>query len=639
MKLATKLLVLLAIPLAGLSFFGFRDSREKWISLAEHNALERNSGVLKQIGALVHELQKERGRSAVFLGAKGAKFAAELPAQQQATDAQRAALVSQIKSLGSEANVLPAALRNLDALAKLDETRAAILATNLTAPESSTYFTRTIAAMLDTGVAVSHLVTDAGIAWGVQTYVSFIQAKEQTGIERAVLAGVFSADKFTGDALVRLNKAVAAQETFLYVFDKAATEGQRKFLVEKVQGPAVDAVARMRKTALDKASEGKFEVLSQDWFNAITAKIDLMKDVEDRVGADYLTLASERRIAARNALLLSCGVTSVTFLITALVGLWTIRSITGLLQRVIGDLSTGAEQVAGASNQVAASSQTLAEGASEQAASLEETSASLEEMTGMVRRNAEAAGKAKQLASETRAAADVGMSDMAEMRNAMNEIKTSSAEVAKIVKAIDEIAFQTNILAINAAVEAARAGEAGMGFAVVADEVRNLAQRSANSARETASKIEASVAKSQYGVQISTKVSESFEQIAAKTREVDQYVAEIAAASQEQAQGVGHVNTAVTQMDKVTQSTAANAEQSASAAEELSIQAGSVKDSVRILQELMAGHIKHASELSTKASHVPPAPSSNSTPLFAPKPELRRGNRVVLTAGAHKASY
>ena len=265
------------------------------------------------------------------------------------------------------------------------------------------------------------------------------------------------------------------------------------------------------------------------------------------------------------------------------------RYISRPLRGAIAEIESASAETSIAVAQVASASHHLAEGASDQAASLEETSASLEEITSMVKRNAEAAGKAKTIANETRAAADSGAADMAEMKNAMDDIKSSSGEVAKIIKDIDEIAFQTNILALNAAVEAARAGEAGMGFAVVADEVRNLAQRSAQSAKETAAKIEDAIAKGERGARISAKVARSFEVIAVKTREVDQFVAEIASASQEQASGVQQVNTAVTHMDRITQTNAASAEECAGAAQGLNSQAELVKESARRLQQLTGG--------------------------------------------------
>jgi methyl-accepting chemotaxis protein len=265
------------------------------------------------------------------------------------------------------------------------------------------------------------------------------------------------------------------------------------------------------------------------------------------------------------------------------------RSITVPIKRVADTLSTGAEQTASAAGQVSSASQSLAEGASEQAASLEETSSSLEEMSSMTKRNADSAHKVKELGSQARNAGDVALTDMHAMGVAMDDIKKSSDDIAKIIKTIDEIAFQTNILALNAAVEAARAGEAGAGFAVVADEVRSLAQRCAQAAKDTAAKIEDSVVKSANGVQISTKVAKSLEEIVAKARQVDELASEVAASSQEQSQGIEQVNTAVSQMDKVTQSNAASAEESASAAEELNAQADSLKEAVQDLLCLVDG--------------------------------------------------
>jgi len=265
------------------------------------------------------------------------------------------------------------------------------------------------------------------------------------------------------------------------------------------------------------------------------------------------------------------------------------RSITGPVRRIIAALTDGSEQVASASGQVSAASQSLAEGATEQAAGLEETSSSLEEMSSMTKQNADNAQQANTLAAEAKKAAATGAESMSRMNAAIHEIQKSSDETAKIIKVIDEIAFQTNLLALNAAVEAARAGEAGKGFAVVAEEVRNLAMRSAEAAKNTASMIEESVKNSKNGVDIATEVGKVLEEIVQSVSKTTDLVSEIAAASQEQAQGIDQVNTAVSQMDKVTQQNAANAEESASASEELSAQAESMQEVVGQLVAMVGG--------------------------------------------------
>ena len=292
-------------------------------------------------------------------------------------------------------------------------------------------------------------------------------------------------------------------------------------------------------------------------------------------------------IESRGTINVITWIAAISLLVAIGLSYVVIRSINRALFSAAQTLDDGASQVTSAAGQVSAASQSLAEGSSEQAASLEETSSSLEEMASMTKRNAESARQAKELSAQTRSAADTGATDMDEMKRAMDAIKVSSSEISKIIKTIDEIAFQTNILALNAAVEAARAGEAGAGFAVVADEVRNLARRAADSARETAAKIEEAIEKSENGVRISGKVADSLNQIVEKARKVDAFVAEITQASQEQSDGIGQVNTAVVQMDKVTQSNASNAEETASAAEELNAQSISLKEAVADLRRLV----------------------------------------------------
>jgi methyl-accepting chemotaxis protein len=267
---------------------------------------------------------------------------------------------------------------------------------------------------------------------------------------------------------------------------------------------------------------------------------------------------------------------------------------------------------------VTTAGQTLAAGASEQAASLEETSSSLVELSSMTKRNAEHAATAKALAADTRATAEAGATDMQQMASAMTDLQKASASVATIVKTIDEIAFQTNILALNAAVEAARAGEAGAGFAVVAEEVRNLAQRSASAAKETAATIAEAVRMSELGVGISGKVTTGFAGIVERTRRLDGLVAEIAGASNEQNEGIVQINSAVSQMDKVTQGNAASAEENSAAAEELNAQAITLKACVNDLLRIVNGRAAVDEAAGAGPAPVAPVPPSRPAAKSAP---------------------
>ncbi len=249
------------------------------------------------------------------------------------------------------------------------------------------------------------------------------------------------------------------------------------------------------------------------------------------------------------------------------------RSITRPINKAIAGLVSGGDQVGSASEHIAAASQSLAEATTEQASSLQETSSALEQMSSVTKQNADNARQASLLSTEARSAADKGTAAMEGMSQAIQEIKHSSDETAKIIKVIDEIAFQTNLLALNAAVEAARAGEAGKGFAVVAEEVRNLAQRSAEAAKNTSALIEGAQKNADNGVHATHEFMAILNDVTTSVKKVADLIGEVSAASNEQAQGIDQVNSAVSQMDQVTQQNAANAEESASASEELSAQA------------------------------------------------------------------
>lgn len=288
--------------------------------------------------------------------------------------------------------------------------------------------------------------------------------------------------------------------------------------------------------------------------------------------------------------------------------------ITRLFRALVEGLTEGASQVASASGQISASSQSLSQGASEQAASLEKTSSSMEEVAAVVKQNADNAREATQLSVLCTGSVEKGNQAVTEMNSAMKEINVSSKRIADIIKVIDGIAFQTNLLALNAAVEAARAGEHGKGFAVVAEEVRNLAQRSANAAKDTASLIQDSVQKATTGINLAEKCGGALQEIVANVKKVANLINEIAAASQEQSQGTSQVSKSLNEMEQITQENAASAEETASASRQLSTQA----------KHLMALVEKIAAEISRTDEKIKEV-------QLAQEPEIVRKTRIART--------
>ncbi|MDA8135483.1 MAG: methyl-accepting chemotaxis protein, partial [Desulfobacteraceae bacterium] len=314
---------------------------------------------------------------------------------------------------------------------------------------------------------------------------------------------------------------------------------------------------------------------------------------EKNMGWIIASTANEVEIFApiRQIRNINAALGGVCVLIIAAILFFITQSIVRPINRIIQGMEEGANQVAAASGQVSSSSQSLAQGASEQAASIEETSASMEEMSSMTKKNAENSAHANNLMKDARQVVSAANESMVELTLSMKNISKASEETFKIIKTIDEIAFQTNLLALNAAVEAARAGEAGAGFAVVADEVRNLAIRAADAARNTSDMIEGTVKKIHEGSELVSRTSSAFSQVAQNTDKVGVLVAEISSASGEQSNGIEQVNIAISEMDKVVQQNAANAEESASASEEMNAQAEHLSDYVGELVQLVTGRM------------------------------------------------
>lgn len=329
------------------------------------------------------------------------------------------------------------------------------------------------------------------------------------------------------------------------------------------------------------------KIPSSVYSSKANSAINLNKRADEQYSNELSELINIRVHKYLNQEPVSVTITVIALLILGYLAVGFYLSLVESVTKVSEELSDISHKVNSTTTILTNESETLAADNSEQAASIQETAATLEEMTSMVIQNSNNTKQATDLASKAKKAANEGSKDMVELISSMNNLKTSSNEIAKIIKVIDEIAFQTNILSLNAAVEAARAGDAGKGFAVVAEEVRNLAQRSAQAAKDTTVIIEGNIALSENSVNLTQKTSKALDEINMQVQKVNEIINEVSVATEEQSQGIGQINIAVNQMSQVTQNNVRMTMENANVVRELSENVDKMEDNIQELLNII----------------------------------------------------
>lgn len=625
----------------GLIYFAGANIEEKWKIRSEMGSLQSMVALATSGSALVHELQKERGMSAGYIGSNGNKFAIELESQYQQTDNRIKSLENAV--ISSNVSRYSQTAENLlqstsDQLKAIRTTRSSIGAMQMDLETALGYYTGINTSLIDIVDLMASISSDAEQTKSLAAYSSFLKSKERAGIERAVLANTFAKNKFGKDMHKKFLTLVAEQKAFTASFLAQATTESSAMYKNGIRNEFLSNTQKMRNTANNKHMQGDFGIDPVYWFEQQTGKINTLKKIEDNLANALIATAKTKQADAQmlmviNSLLMAGALVLAAFLGIALVRRMTtainhavhvaeeissgrlmntitsegsdeigklmtaLGSMSHTLKKVVSEVRQGAETIAMGATEIADSNADLSQRTEEQASSLEETASTMEEMTGTVKQNAESAQEANQLSNAARQLAVQGGDVMQKAVDAMGEITTSSTRIADIIGTIDSIAFQTNLLALNAAVEAARAGEQGRGFAVVANEVRSLAQRSAEAAKEIKGLIEDSVDKVRAGTRLVDESGQTLENIVNSTKKVSDIVAEITAASQEQSSGIDQVNSAIMQMDDMTQQNAALVEESAAASR-------SMEDQATNLAELISFfHLEDKDDFENEGNH------------------------------------
>lgn len=551
--------------------------------------------------ALVHEYQKERGMSAGFIGSQGKKFKEELQTQRSQSDQKLQALnqfMNQSKLLESDQIAQPFRLAMTD-IKNLQQMRDGISQLSTPAKDAISYYSRINSQFLKITSTLPKLTQNVEISTKLSSYANLIKSKELAGVERALLTNTFAKNNFDPGMFEKLVALIAQQDTYIETFLLFASEDYQQFYQHTLSGKFVDETQKMRNVALTQGYQGNFGVEADQWFASQTQKINLLKTVEDMIANKDIEASNTLQADALQQMLLQSGIFIVVFGLSAVLFLVIRRNIhqqiggeplavmhlaetiaQGHLQRnsqehiqshsgimtamlamqnhlseVVETINSCAVDMSSASGEISHASQALSESACEQAASVDQTSASIEQLNASVQQNLENAKVTEKIAVSVAKLAVTG-------GEAVSQTITVMSEIAQKIGIIEDIAYQTNILALNASIEAARVGQYGAGFAVVANEVRKLAERSQSAAADI-------MQLSRNSLDVSQHAGDLLSEIVPNIQKTADLVQEITAASNEQASGLEQIHLAIHQLDTTTQHNAAASEQLAATAEEL----------------------------------------------------------------------